>query len=150
MKVIKSSASIQRQWDLIICRAIYKRTRLKEAYYMIAEFSCGEPFKGSANELHRFVVELDLKRLVENTRITKCSGKGDMAKGIFNHCEQLGRDIREHGSAVAYIGIDGYKWKPLTSKRVMMKEGFKNYSNSHSYSSGAGFASNCSDWQTIK
>ena len=150
MKVTKSSSSIQRQWDLIICRAIYKRTRLKEAYYMSAEFSCGESFKGSVEELHRFVVGLDLKRLVENTSITKCSGKRDLTKGIFDHCEQLGRDIREHGSAVAYIGIEDYKWKSLVPKRVMMKESVKNRSNSHSYSSGSGFSSNCSDWKTVK
>jgi hypothetical protein len=153
MKIIKTTAEIQRKWDMILCRFIATKIRHKEAYYDIARFALGHGFNGSRSELHVFVVSLGLERLVEFTKWKNVIGhyaKDDFMHAIGKHSQKFLNDCFKLDPPIVMMQIEEYKWKDLASERVMLSER-RTCDNSHTYASKSGIgAGKCSDWLTVK
>lgn len=152
-KIVKSKAQIQNKWDSMICRSFKTGMRLKEAYYEIARFSTGKRFDGSREQLQRFVIDLEIKRLTEITKYKGCMGgraRSDFKLAIKAHCPELYEDLFSIGPILVLLDIEKYKWRSLAHKRVMMQER-RTQDAQHTYSSKSGCGvGQCSDWKTVK
>ena len=153
MNIIKTPAQIQRRWDMILCRLISTKIRHKEAYYDIARFAIGCRFEGSRRELHIFVIGLNLERMVEFTKWKNVIGhysKDDFKQAIGKHNSKFVSDCYKIGPPMVLLQIEDYKWKDLSSERVMILER-QTQEESHVYASKGGCGvGTCSDWKRVK